>query len=293
AVQTARNVFPEEDKSYYESEFTLTRIRELEANILQALEEEGFAREGRVLPSEQEREEAGNFLRQMYEFSAPAALFVAGALYQWLRNNGELGRWVLEAVSLGVSTTTEDLEEVEKSLPQSGPFERGRTAGDLAGIVSGFFEIVGGVGSIKGGGILCISGIGCIAGAPAIAAGAGLTAHGGSVVVESTGNIAEDMAELISQVFAIGGAGGRSRRAPELPSGTLTESQFLNAIEEFLGSGYREVSPGRYLSSDGMRQVRFGAHETRGSRLHGHFEAYDRPGGRVIENSVVNIIPDP
>jgi len=42
-------------------------------------------------------------------------------------------------------------------------------------------------------------------------------------------------------------------------------------------------------------RVRFGAHETRGPRLHAHFEAYDRPygqGGRVIENTRVDIIPD-
>lgn len=50
---------------------------------------------------------------------------------------------------------------------------------------------------------------------------------------------------------------------------------------------------GRYISKDGLRQVRYGAHETKpGGRHHGHFEAYDKPGGNVIENTSVEIIPD-
>jgi hypothetical protein len=84
-------------------------------------------------------------------------------------------------------------------------------------------------------------------------------------------------------------------RAPEFPAGQLTESGFLSAMEEYLGPGYTEASPGRFVSADGLRQVRYGAHETSGPRHHAHFEAYDRPaaqGGRVIENSVVDLIPD-
>ncbi len=81
-------------------------------------------------------------------------------------------------------------------------------------------------------------------------------------------------------------------RAPEFPGGRVTQSGFLRSAEQYLGNGYREVSPGRWVSADGLRQVRFGAHETRGPGLHGHFEAYDRAGGRVIENTRVDIIPD-
>jgi hypothetical protein len=136
-----------------------------------------------------------------------AALFIAGAFYQWLRNNGELGRWVLEAVSLGTSSVSEDLEAVEESLPRSGPFEMGRTAGDLAGIVTGVLEMIAGGGAVAGGGSLCLTGIGCIAGAPATVVGGATAVHGGSVVIEGTGNIAEDFAGLVSQVFAISGGG--------------------------------------------------------------------------------------
>jgi Pretoxin HINT domain len=87
---------------------------------------------------------------------------------------------------------------------------------------------------------------------------------------------------------------GPTGRAPEYFGGQVSESQFLNSAERYLGSGYGEFSTGRFISSDGMRQVRFGPHETRGPRLHGHFEAYDKSyfkGGRVIENTFVNILP--
>lgn len=80
-------------------------------------------------------------------------------------------------------------------------------------------------------------------------------------------------------------------RAPELEGGRISEDGFLDSALDYLGPGYREVSPGRYVSADGMRQVRYGSHETRGARHHGHFEAYDTPGGRVIENTVVDIVP--
>ncbi len=80
-------------------------------------------------------------------------------------------------------------------------------------------------------------------------------------------------------------------RAPEFESGALTEGEFLDNALEYLKPGYSEVSPGRYLSGDGLRQVRYGAHETQGLRHHGHFEVYDIAGGGVIENAVVDILP--
>jgi hypothetical protein len=74
--------------------------------------------------------------------------------------------------------------------------------------------------------------------------------------------------------------------------GQVTESEFLNSVEKWLGPGYKSFSNGRYLSRDGMRQVRYGAHETERGYHHGHFEADDEPGGTVIENAVVAIVPD-
>jgi hypothetical protein len=83
----------------------------------------------------------------------------------------------------------------------------------------------------------------------------------------------------------------RRGRAPEYEGGQISEDGFLDSALDYLGPGYREVSPGRCVSADGMRQVRYGAHATTGARHHGHFEAYDSPGWRVIENTVVDIVP--
>ena len=80
-------------------------------------------------------------------------------------------------------------------------------------------------------------------------------------------------------------------RAVEYNAGQISETGFLDAAQKYLGPGSKELSPGRWASADGMRQVRFGAHETRGPGLHAHFEAYDMAGGRVVENSVVRITP--
>jgi RHS repeat-associated protein len=99
-------------------------------------------------------------------------------------------------------------------------------------------------------------------------------------------------------VEGIAGARGavRGGKPLEIPSGTISESGFLGAATEYLGKGYTEPSSGRYVSADGMRQVRFGAHETRpGKEVHAHFEAYDKPagsGGKVIESSTATVVPD-
>ena len=82
------------------------------------------------------------------------------------------------------------------------------------------------------------------------------------------------------------------KRAPEYHAGTVSESTFLNSAEKWLGENYKSYPNGRYVSQDGMRQVRYGHHETNSSTHHGHFESYDKPNGRVIENSVVTIIQD-
>lgn len=69
-------------------------------------------------------------------------------------------------------------------------------------------------------------------------------------------------------------------RAPEFQSGQLTESGVLRQAENYLGAGYREVSPGRYVSADGTRQFRYGAHETRNAtNHHAHFESLEKKIG--------------
>lgn len=89
-----------------------------------------------------------------------------------------------------------------------------------------------------------------------------------------------------------GGGGGvirRPGRAPEFPAGALPEDDVIDRAIDWLGAGFTERSPGRFVSADGLRQFRYGAHETRNaSRHHCHFEALDS-AGHVIENSVVEI----
>lgn len=77
--------------------------------------------------------------------------------------------------------------------------------------------------------------------------------------------------------------------APEFPGGRTSQTGFLESAERYLGPGYSERSPGRYVSADQLRQVRFGRHEVSSPVLHGHFEAYE--AGRVVENTVVIIDP--
>lgn len=86
-----------------------------------------------------------------------------------------------------------------------------------------------------------------------------------------------------------------TRRAPEYDGGTISETGFINSAEKWLGDNYTSLPGGRYISNDGMKQVRYGHHETSSSTHHGHFEAYDKPanqGGKVIENTAVKIVPD-
>jgi RHS repeat-associated protein len=85
----------------------------------------------------------------------------------------------------------------------------------------------------------------------------------------------------------------QNKRAPETEGGEITESGFLRAAQKFLGKDYEYKGDGRYVSKDGLRQVRYGRDETKNSnKHHAHFEAYDKPsdkGGNVIENRRVTI----
>jgi RHS repeat-associated protein len=92
-------------------------------------------------------------------------------------------------------------------------------------------------------------------------------------------------------MMADGGGGVRPGRAPESAGGQLAEAQAIGVAERWLGPGYREVSPGRYVSADGLRQVRYGPHEVSSATHHIHFETYDKRGGHVVENTRATIVP--
>jgi hypothetical protein len=81
---------------------------------------------------------------------------------------------------------------------------------------------------------------------------------------------------------------------PEFDGGELTESQFLDAAQRYLGEGYAETKPGRFVSENGNgnRVVRYGQHETRNpGNHHAHFESRDK-NGIVTENTRVKLNPD-
>jgi hypothetical protein len=125
-------------------------------------------------------------IQQLLRFFKPLGEFVAGAVYQWLRNNGEPARWLLQIFSPGWNGLEKD---VERGLPQTWAFKAGRTFGDGAALVTGILEMIGGGGAAAGGSGLCITGIGCIWGAPAVAAGLALQLHGASVASTALANI--------------------------------------------------------------------------------------------------------
>ncbi len=115
-----------------------------------------------------------------------------------------------------------------------------------------------------------------------------------AAVVGAAGNVAEQVASRGKGTVSNKVSGSR-RRAPEYDGGTINETSFINSAERWLGDKYHSLRGGRYVSEDGMRQVRYGNHETTTPVHHGHFEAYDKPanqGGSVIENTRVRIESD-
>jgi hypothetical protein len=77
--------------------------------------------------------------------------------------------------------------------------------------------------------------------------------------------------------------------------GGISADMALESGAKWVGKGYKEVAPGVFRSSDGLRQFRMmtedlvGAHGDIGP--HVHFESLN-PLGRVIENNHVPLLPD-
>lgn len=73
-----------------------------------------------------------------------------------------------------------------------------------------------------------------------------------------------------------------------IDGGIASENNVLEGAIEFLQVGYRDMGRGRFLSDDGLRQIRLGSHELNPANLHIHFEHYDIPwdiGGTLIEST--------
>jgi hypothetical protein len=170
-------------------------------------------------------------IQQLLSFFKPLGEFVAGAVYQWLRNNGEPATWLLQVLSPGWNGLEKD---VERGLPQTWAFKAGRTFGDGAAIVTGILEIIAGSGAAGGGGSLCITGFTCIAGAPAIVAGVALQVHGASVASTALANIGKlfggrQIVFHSSADDSTGNTGGRQYEKPtrirdQYPSNVVTWS---------------------------------------------------------------------
>jgi hypothetical protein len=152
-----------------------------------------------------------------------------GNWYQWLHNNGDISRWLLQIFIPGWKGLDED---VEKGLPQTLAFSLGRTLGDGAALVTGILEMIGGSGAAAGGGSLCITGVGCIAGAPALAAGVALQVHGASVASAALENIGKlfgggQIVYQSSTGDSTGNTGGRPYEKPR----SITDAYPITTVQ--------------------------------------------------------------
>ena len=55
----------------------------------------------------------------------------------------------------------------------------------------------------------------------------------------------------------------------------MNSTDVLDMAEDFLGEGYSELSPSRYVSADGLRQVRMGASDLLGAHGGGPHVNFD------------------
>jgi hypothetical protein len=81
--------------------------------------------------SQSQRNALTKVIQDLLKFFQPLGEFVAGAVYQWLHDNGDISRWVLQLIP-GWNGLEED---VERGLPQTWTFKAGQALGDGAAIV--------------------------------------------------------------------------------------------------------------------------------------------------------------
>jgi hypothetical protein len=175
--------------------------------------------------SQSQRNELTKVIQELLKFFQPLGEFVAGAVYQWLHANGDLGRWLLEIFIPGWKGQD---EEVEKGLPQTWAFTWGRQLGNGAAVVTGILEMIAGAGAAAGGGSLCITGGGCIFGAPALVAAAALEVHGSATVAAGLAGIAKQFGVVFHSSSGSSpppsGSGGSS--PPPSSSGSSSSGEF-------------------------------------------------------------------
>ncbi|WP_293366580.1 S8 family serine peptidase [Microcoleus sp. CAWBG50] len=225
-------------------------------------------------------------IRQLLSFFRPLGEFVAGAVYQWLRNNGDIGRWLLQVLIPGWNGLDKD---VERGLPKTWSFQAGRTFGDAASIVTGILEIMGGGGTGAGGAGLCVTGVGCIAGAPAIVAGTALGLHGATTASTGLKNIAKLLGVVFHSTTNGSESGGPSRGENEIhPDAAQLEADAKRISDELYGNdsiakSNRVIAVGQFVDAQG--KVKKVVSNAWGEFSRDHRKLLESQGYVVIPNS--------
>jgi hypothetical protein len=144
-------------------------------------------------------------IQQLLKFFRPLGMFVAGAVYQYLRNIGDSTKWLFQIFNPLWNGQEQDVERGLKGLPDYNYFWWGQRLGDGAAIVTGILEIMAGGGAAAGGGALCVAGLPCIGGAPAIVAGVALGLHGTTTLAAGARNIVEELGIVFQSATGSGG----------------------------------------------------------------------------------------
>ena len=89
------------------------------------------------------------------------------------------------------------------------------------------------------------------------------------------------------------GTGVVRAAARKVDGGSASASTVFRAAEKWLGTGYREIVPGVFRSSDGSRQFRMTTSDVVArSGPHAHLESIAPDGRRIVENSHVRLRPN-
>ncbi len=183
---------------------------------------------GKLPPNK--RSALAEVIQQLLKFFRPLGMFVAGAVYQYLRNIGDSTKWLFQVFNPYWDGQEQDVERGLKGLPDYNYFWWGQRLGDGAAIVTGILEIIAGGGAAAGGGFLCIAGFTCIEGAPAIVAGVALGLHGTTTLATGVRNIVGELGVLYSQ--GTGGTGSQLYQKMTTPQLEKARDSYQDLIQE-------------------------------------------------------------
>lgn len=136
-------------------------------------------------------------------------------------------------------------------------------------------------------------------GAVALNVGAGLNAASEAFGTNDLGRAIGEgsvggTAIALAGMLPVGKVGKVGKVVREFEGGALAAHEALNAAEQWLGKGYREISNGVFRSADGARQFRMTVNDlVKDVRKgpHVHFEAIGADGREILENAWLRIKP--